>query len=226
MAANVNMLVTVTALADPPPRLVILDQLLAFAELQEVRAVVVFTKPDLVEASERDRLPSLYRSLGYPDDRRQSQTRRKRRSAARTDPHAPRHAGGELRGRQELDFPCTGGPRIDRRGFAVRPGAPDHHGSQALPDRRRLSYRQSRGQRVRVGSDRRFRTDAGVSRKCAKRPSAAGLPIAAIGKNRGARSWRRWRPRRFRPPGTRAIQKSSPASPPAEGAALDTLAGG
>jgi ribosome biogenesis GTPase len=58
--------VTVTALADPPPRLVILDQLLAFAELQEVRAVVVFTKPDLVEASERDRLPSLYRSLGYP----------------------------------------------------------------------------------------------------------------------------------------------------------------
>jgi ribosome biogenesis GTPase len=66
MAANVNMLVTVTALADPPPRLVILDQLLAFAELQQVRAVVVFTKPDLVDASERDRLPSLYRSLGYP----------------------------------------------------------------------------------------------------------------------------------------------------------------
>lgn len=66
MAANVDMLVTVTALADPPPRLVILDQLLAFAELEDVSAVVVFTKPDLGEAAEIERLSQLYRSLDYP----------------------------------------------------------------------------------------------------------------------------------------------------------------
>lgn len=65
MAANVNMLVTVTALADPSPRLVILDQLLAFAELQEVGAVVVFTKPDLADPANVEALPALYRELGY-----------------------------------------------------------------------------------------------------------------------------------------------------------------
>ena len=37
MAANVDLLVMVTALADPAPRLVTLDQLLAFAELEERR---------------------------------------------------------------------------------------------------------------------------------------------------------------------------------------------
>jgi ribosome biogenesis GTPase len=66
MAANVDMLVTVTALANPPPRLATLDQLLAFAELEQIEAVVVFTKPDLADPVERERLPSLYRALGYP----------------------------------------------------------------------------------------------------------------------------------------------------------------
>ena len=49
MAANVDLLVAVTALADPPPRPVTLDQLLAFAQLEEIEAAVVFTKPDLAE---------------------------------------------------------------------------------------------------------------------------------------------------------------------------------
>ena len=66
MAANVNMLVTVTALADPPPRLVTLDQLLAFAELENVAAVVVFTKPDLADPLETQRLATIYRELDYP----------------------------------------------------------------------------------------------------------------------------------------------------------------
>ncbi len=65
MAANVDTLVTVTALADPPPRLVTLDQLLAFAELENIAAIVVFTKPDLADASMRDELVSLYDRLGY-----------------------------------------------------------------------------------------------------------------------------------------------------------------
>lgn len=65
MAANVDAMATVTALADPPPRTVVLDQLLAFAQLEGLDAVPIFTKPDLVPAAERDSLPGLYTSLGY-----------------------------------------------------------------------------------------------------------------------------------------------------------------
>lgn len=66
MAANVDMIVTVTALADPAPRLVTLDQLLAFAEIAGVEGVVVFTKADLAAPPERENLPDLYRRLDYP----------------------------------------------------------------------------------------------------------------------------------------------------------------
>jgi ribosome biogenesis GTPase / thiamine phosphate phosphatase len=66
MAANVDLLVTVTALADPLPRLATLDQLLAFAELEELDAAVVLTKPDLAQPAERAALTALYRALEYP----------------------------------------------------------------------------------------------------------------------------------------------------------------
>jgi ribosome biogenesis GTPase / thiamine phosphate phosphatase len=66
MAANVNLLVTVTALADPPPRLVTLDQLLAFAETESIGAAVVFTKPDLSDPEQTAALAALYRQLHYP----------------------------------------------------------------------------------------------------------------------------------------------------------------
>lgn len=65
MAANVDTLVTVTSLADPPPRLLTLDQLLAFAEFEQIDAIVVFTKPDLADERVTSDLTSLYRSLGY-----------------------------------------------------------------------------------------------------------------------------------------------------------------
>lgn len=65
MAANVDALVTVTALTDPPPRLLTLDQLLAFAELENIAPVVVFTKPDLADPQTAVRISSLYGSLGY-----------------------------------------------------------------------------------------------------------------------------------------------------------------
>jgi ribosome biogenesis GTPase / thiamine phosphate phosphatase len=65
MAANVDTLVTVTALADPPPRLVILDQLLAFAELESIDALIVFTKPDLSDPVYTNTLRELYAGLGY-----------------------------------------------------------------------------------------------------------------------------------------------------------------
>jgi ribosome biogenesis GTPase len=66
MAANVDSLAAVISLGDPPPRLVTLDQLLAFAELESVAAMVVMTKPDRGEPGERERLTELYRELGYP----------------------------------------------------------------------------------------------------------------------------------------------------------------
>ncbi len=66
MAANVDLLVTVTALANPAPRLVTLDQLLAFAELEGIAAAVVLTKPDLGDPAQAGELLELYRALGYP----------------------------------------------------------------------------------------------------------------------------------------------------------------
>ncbi|MHB8147021.1 MAG: ribosome small subunit-dependent GTPase A [Vulcanimicrobiaceae bacterium] len=65
IAANVDAIVTVTALADPAPRLVTLDQLLAFAELQGTQALVVLTKPDLGDPVLSDQLTALYGTLGY-----------------------------------------------------------------------------------------------------------------------------------------------------------------
>jgi ribosome biogenesis GTPase len=65
MAANVDMLVTVMALADPPPRLITLDQLLAFAELESIDAMVVLTKPDLASPGVLAGITELYESLGY-----------------------------------------------------------------------------------------------------------------------------------------------------------------
>lgn len=65
MAANVDMLVTVMALADPPPRLIVLDQLLAFAELESIEAMVVLTKPDLASPDAAADVRDLYASLGY-----------------------------------------------------------------------------------------------------------------------------------------------------------------
>jgi ribosome biogenesis GTPase len=66
MAANVDLLVTVTALANPPPRLITLDQLLAFSELEGIGAAVIFTKPDLAEPHTAGELTALYGNLGYP----------------------------------------------------------------------------------------------------------------------------------------------------------------
>lgn len=65
MAANVDTIVTVTSLAQPPPRLRTLDQLLAFAELEDITALVVFTKADLAPRPPARALFDLYESLDY-----------------------------------------------------------------------------------------------------------------------------------------------------------------
>ena len=65
MAANVDTMVTVTAFADPPPRLTTLDQLLAFAEIESIEPMLLFTKPDLSDGPARRGLEERYRGLGY-----------------------------------------------------------------------------------------------------------------------------------------------------------------
>ncbi|HEX3457506.1 MAG TPA: ribosome small subunit-dependent GTPase A [Candidatus Baltobacteraceae bacterium] len=66
MAANVDLLVTVTSLANPAPRPITLDQLLAFAELEKIAAAVVLTKPDLADSAGCEDLAGIYRALEYP----------------------------------------------------------------------------------------------------------------------------------------------------------------
>ncbi len=65
MAANIDTLAIVSALANPPPRTVLLDQLLAFAHLNEISAVLIFTKADLARPTDARAVTELYRSLGY-----------------------------------------------------------------------------------------------------------------------------------------------------------------
>ncbi|MDP9018824.1 MAG: GTPase RsgA, partial [Candidatus Eremiobacteraeota bacterium] len=65
MAANIDTIVAVMALAEPAPRLVLLDQLLAFAEFESLQALILFTKPDLVDPALPASLEQLYGSLGY-----------------------------------------------------------------------------------------------------------------------------------------------------------------
>lgn len=65
MAANIDLLVTVTSLANPAPRTITLDQLLAFAELERIAAAVVLTKPDLVEPDRCEAFRRTYGDLGY-----------------------------------------------------------------------------------------------------------------------------------------------------------------
>ena len=66
MAANIDTLITVTALANPAPRTITLDQLLAFAELEDIAAAVVLTKPDLAAVEEQQCLVATYAALDYP----------------------------------------------------------------------------------------------------------------------------------------------------------------
>jgi ribosome biogenesis GTPase len=65
MAANVDGIAIVAALAEPPPHLGMVDELLAFAEIEEIGARLVLTKPDLASAEFSDATAALYRGLGY-----------------------------------------------------------------------------------------------------------------------------------------------------------------
>jgi ribosome biogenesis GTPase / thiamine phosphate phosphatase len=66
MAANIDGIAIVTAFARPPVHLAMIDELIAFAQIHDIAARVILTKPDLAErAEDAQEIPALYRSLGY-----------------------------------------------------------------------------------------------------------------------------------------------------------------
>ena len=65
MAANIDGIAIVSALANPPPHVSMLDELLAFSELHEIEATLLFTKPDLADPAAVETIAGLYRGLGY-----------------------------------------------------------------------------------------------------------------------------------------------------------------
>lgn len=65
MAANIDGIAVVSALARPAPHLAMIDELLAFATLHAIGARLILTKPDLALPAERESLEVLYANLGY-----------------------------------------------------------------------------------------------------------------------------------------------------------------
>jgi ribosome biogenesis GTPase len=65
MAANIDGIAIVAALAQPPLHPAMVDELLAFAAIHQITAHLILTKPDLAESEAADAIVTLYRSLGY-----------------------------------------------------------------------------------------------------------------------------------------------------------------
>src|SRR5271157_1134578 len=65
LLANPDQAVFVFACADPEPKLRMLDRFLVIAEKQQIPAVIVANKIDLVDKSESQKIFGLYSSLGY-----------------------------------------------------------------------------------------------------------------------------------------------------------------
>ena len=65
LLANPDQAVFVFACADPEPKLRMLDRFLVIAEKQQIPAIIVANKIDLVDKSESQKIFELYSSLGY-----------------------------------------------------------------------------------------------------------------------------------------------------------------
>jgi len=65
MAANIDGIAIVAALARPALHLAMIDELIAFAEIHDIVAHLLFTKPDLGDPAGAEALVALYASLGY-----------------------------------------------------------------------------------------------------------------------------------------------------------------
>ncbi|HEY0799088.1 MAG TPA: ribosome small subunit-dependent GTPase A [Candidatus Baltobacteraceae bacterium] len=65
MAANIDAIAIVAAFDRPALHLAMIDELLAFAQIHELRAFLLLTKADLVSEEARAAVMTLYRGLGY-----------------------------------------------------------------------------------------------------------------------------------------------------------------
>jgi ribosome biogenesis GTPase len=66
LIANIDQLVLIFACADPIPHLRMLDRFLVIAEKQEIPAVIVFNKVDLIGLETAKKQFGFYSSVGYP----------------------------------------------------------------------------------------------------------------------------------------------------------------
>ncbi len=63
--ANVSLAVVVMACANPPPNMELLDRILLQVEREGIRALLVFSKVDLIAQDEAKRLAAAYEKAGY-----------------------------------------------------------------------------------------------------------------------------------------------------------------
>ncbi len=66
IAANVDQVLVVSALAEPPVKLNLIDRMIAAAEKAEIRPVLCFNKADLIDPADYQPLLGSYAQLGYP----------------------------------------------------------------------------------------------------------------------------------------------------------------
>jgi ribosome biogenesis GTPase len=66
LLANPDLMVIVFACTDPEPHLRMLDRFLVIAEKQQVNALIIANKVDLVDPSQAKVIFSVYENLGYP----------------------------------------------------------------------------------------------------------------------------------------------------------------
>jgi ribosome biogenesis GTPase / thiamine phosphate phosphatase len=66
MAANIDTLAIVAALADPPLGFAMIDRLVAFAVQHEIAAALFLTKPDLSSPERIEHIRRIYEPLGVP----------------------------------------------------------------------------------------------------------------------------------------------------------------
>jgi ribosome biogenesis GTPase len=66
VVANIDQLLPVFAIAEPPPSTRMLDRFLALAEIDELDSRIVFNKADLGLTKALERMVEVYRKLGYP----------------------------------------------------------------------------------------------------------------------------------------------------------------
>jgi ribosome biogenesis GTPase len=66
IAANVDQVLIVSALAEPPVKLNLVDRMIAAAEKAEILPVLCFNKADLIDPADYQPLLGSYAQLGYP----------------------------------------------------------------------------------------------------------------------------------------------------------------